>query len=59
MLGVRRAGVTTALHGLEDQALIRTARGSVTLLTDEDLKNTPTVSTGVPEAEFDRLFKTA
>jgi len=38
MLGVRRAGVTTALHELELRKLIGTARGSVFIVDREGLK---------------------
>jgi CRP-like cAMP-binding protein len=59
MLGVRRAGVTTALHELEDRALITTARGSVKVVDRSGLEDHANGLYGVPEAEFERLFKAA
>jgi DNA-binding transcriptional regulator YhcF (GntR family) len=56
MLGVRRAGVTAALHQLESSALISTARGRVTVLDRDGLKDSANGLYGVPEAEFERLF---
>ena len=56
MLGVRRAGVTTALHELETRALISTARGIVTVLDREGLQKAANGLYGVPEAEYARLF---
>src|SRR5262249_39111293 len=56
MLGVRRAGVTTALHQLEAQALISTARGSVIVLDRAGLEESANGLYGVPETEFERLF---
>jgi CRP-like cAMP-binding protein len=56
MLGVRRAGVTTALHQLEKAALISTARGCVTVLDRGGLEGSANGLYGVPEAEFERLF---
>jgi DNA-binding transcriptional regulator YhcF (GntR family) len=38
MLGVRRAGVTTAVQELERQGLIATKRGVITLLDREALE---------------------
>jgi CRP-like cAMP-binding protein len=56
MLGVRRAGVTTALHELEKAALISTARSCVTVLDRHGLEQSANGLYGAPEAEFDRLF---
>ena len=56
MLGVRRAGVTTALHQLESQALIAMGRGSITVIDREGLEENANGLYGVPEAEFKRLF---
>src|SRR5262245_14536094 len=58
MLGVRRAGVTTALHELEKAALISTTRGCVTVLDRHGLEQSANGLYGAPEAEFDRLFST-
>jgi CRP-like cAMP-binding protein len=56
MLGVRRAGVTVALHALEKQGLIRSARGQVTVLDRKGIEATAGPSYGVPEAELRRLL---
>jgi len=56
MLGVRRAGVTTALHQLEKAAVISTARSRVTVLDRRGLEESANGLYGVPEAEFERLF---
>lgn len=55
MLGVRRAGVTTALHQLEIRALLHTARGAVTITDREGLEECAHGLYGQPEAEFERL----
>jgi CRP-like cAMP-binding protein len=56
MLGVRRAGVTTALHILEGQHLIRSTRGLVTVRDRDGLKATAGAAYGAPEAEYLRLM---
>jgi CRP-like cAMP-binding protein len=56
MLGVRRAGVTTALQQLESRGLVATARGSVSILDRDGLEEVTNGLYGVPEAEFERLF---
>jgi CRP-like cAMP-binding protein len=56
MLGVRRAGVTIALHMLESQGLIRATRGVVTIQDREGLEEAADGSYGQPEAEYRRLF---
>lgn len=56
MLGVRRAGVSTALQAFEDRALVRTGRGSVTMLDRDGLEEQANGLYGVPEAELERLF---
>jgi CRP-like cAMP-binding protein len=56
MLGVRRAGVTTALHELETAALISTARSRIAVLDREGLRQAANGLYGVPEAEYARLF---
>jgi CRP-like cAMP-binding protein len=56
MLGVRRAGVTTALHQLEKSALISTSRACVTLRDRCGLEKIANGLYGKPEAEFERLF---
>ena len=57
MLGVRRAGVTTALHQLESRALISMVRGNITIIDREGLEENANGLYGMPEAEFDRLFQ--
>ena len=59
MLGVRRPGVTMALHQLEQKALVRTARGSVTVLDRVGLEGCANGLYGTPEAEYDRLIPAA
>lgn len=56
MLGVRRAGVTTALQHLESKGIVETARGAVTIADREGLEEYANGLYGQPEAEFERLF---
>lgn len=56
MLGVRRAGVTSALHSFEQNGLVQTARGAVTLLDRDGLEEAANGLYGPPEAEFERHF---
>lgn len=56
MLGVRRAGVTTALQQFERKGVVETARGAVTVRDREGLEECANGLYGVPEAEFERLF---
>ena len=56
MLGVRRAGVTTATHVLEGNGLIRTKRGVITVLDRERLEELADNAYGLPEAEYARLM---
>ncbi len=56
MLGVRRPGVTVALHTLEEQGLIRAARGRILVVDRAGLEELANASYGVPEAEYDRLM---
>ncbi len=58
MLGVRRPGVTVAMHFLEGKLLIRTGRGVITIVDREGLEETANGSYGVPEAEYARVFGT-
>ena len=55
MLGVRRAGVTTALHTLEGHKLIRARRGQITVVDRKGLEALSDPSYGVPESEYARL----
>jgi Crp-like helix-turn-helix protein len=56
MLGVRRAGVTEALHSLESQKLIYTGTRKVALRNRKGLERVAGSSYGTPEAEFRRLI---
>jgi CRP-like cAMP-binding protein len=56
MLGVRRAGVTTALHVLEGSHLIRSTRGLVTVRDRDGLERFADDAYGLPEAEYTRLM---
>ncbi len=55
MLGVRRAGVTDALHILEGRHLIKARRGQITVVDRVGLEALSDPSYGVPEAEYARL----
>lgn len=56
MLGVRRPGVTIALHRLEDLGLVRSKRGATEIIDREGLRKYAKGLYGVPEAEYERLF---
>jgi CRP-like cAMP-binding protein len=56
MLGVRRAGVTTTLHILEGNGLIRAKRGVITVLDRDKLEELADNAYGLPEAEYARLM---
>lgn len=56
MLGVRRPGVTEALHGLESQKLIYTGSGKVAVRDRKGLERAAGSLYGMPEAEFRRLI---
>jgi DNA-binding FadR family transcriptional regulator len=56
MLGVRRPGVTEALHMLEGEHIIKAVRGSITILDREKLERVAADSYGVPEAAYARLI---
>jgi CRP-like cAMP-binding protein len=56
MLGVRRAGVTVALHTLEGTGAIRATRGRITVLDRERLHHLAADCYGKPEAEYSRLI---
>lgn len=56
MLGVRRPGVTDALHRLEGEHLIRSRRGVVSIRDRTGLERLAGPAYGVPEAEYRRLF---
>lgn len=56
MLGVRRPGVTTALHVLEGHLLIRGERGRITIRDRAGLEAYASDAYGAPEAEYRRLI---
>jgi CRP-like cAMP-binding protein len=56
MLGVRRAGVTEALHTLRTLKLIATGRGQVTVRNRKGLERVAGEAYGIPEAEYQRLL---
>jgi CRP-like cAMP-binding protein len=56
MLGVRRAGVTVALHTLEGTGAIRATRGRVLVVLRERLEELAGDSYGRPESEYSRII---
>lgn len=56
MLGVRRAGVTTALQVLEGARIVRASRGRIEILDRGRLLDAAGDSYGPPEAEYERLI---
>ena len=58
MLGVRRPGVTVALHVLEGMQVIRAKRGVITVLDREKLEELADEAYGLSEAEYTRLMGT-
>jgi len=56
MLGVRRAGVTEALHVLEGRGMINVSRGGIVVRDRTQLEENAKGSYGVPEAEYARLI---
>jgi CRP-like cAMP-binding protein len=58
MLGVRRAGVTEALHELADRGLIEAHRGQIVILNRKGVERAAADSYGLPEAEYKRLIGT-
>jgi CRP-like cAMP-binding protein len=56
LLGVRRQGVTVALHELEGKGLIRSTRSHVRILDREGLQQAANGFYGIPEAEYDRAL---
>jgi CRP-like cAMP-binding protein len=56
MLGVRRAGVTEALHILTMRGLIEASRGQIIVRNRKALERSAGESYGVPEAEYRRLM---
>jgi len=56
MLGVRRAGVTTALKNLADRGLIHPRRRMIHVADREGLKKASNGAYGPAESEFEKLF---
>jgi CRP-like cAMP-binding protein len=56
MLGVRRSGVTEALHVLEGVSIVKTSRGHIHLLDRGRLKEIAGGCHGLAEAEYGRLI---
>jgi CRP-like cAMP-binding protein len=56
MLGVRRSGVTEALHVLEGDGMIKSLRAHVVVRDREKLKVTADGSYGCSEREYDRVI---
>ena len=56
LLGVRRPGVTVALHELEGKGLIRSTRNMVRILDRGGLQRAARGYYGTPEAEYDHLI---
>jgi CRP-like cAMP-binding protein len=59
MLGVRRPGVTVALHVLEGKGLIKSNRAELIILDREGLIGFAEGAYGVPEREYQRLMTKA
>ncbi|UDL93556.1 MULTISPECIES: Crp/Fnr family transcriptional regulator [Lichenihabitans] len=58
MLGVRRSGVTEAIHVLEGSHVIKATRGNIRVINRPMLEQIAGDSYGVPEAEYERLIGT-
>jgi CRP-like cAMP-binding protein len=56
LMGVRRQGVTVALHELEGKGLIRSMRNRVRIIDRAGLERTANGFYGAPEDEYRRLF---
>ena len=56
MLGVRRPGVTTSMHILEGDHLVKSARGRVRILDRPGLEKLCGSSYGLPEREYRRII---
>ena len=57
MLGVRRAGVTSALHELEGEGLIRSTRGRVAIIHRPGLRSRAGNAYGKSEKSYDELVE--
>jgi CRP-like cAMP-binding protein len=56
MLGVRRAGVTVALHSFEQRGFIAMRRGQLTIVNRAGIEQVAGSFYGMPEAELKRLM---
>lgn len=56
MLGVRRAGVTVALHELEGEKLVRAARGQITVIDRARLEARSCACYGIVRREAERIL---
>lgn len=56
MLGVRRAGVTVAIHSFERRGLVTTRRGQLTLVNRAGIEQIAGSFYGTPETELRRLL---
>jgi CRP-like cAMP-binding protein len=56
MLGVRRAGVTDAIHILEGMGCIKSTRGQLKVIDRDELINIAGSCYGVPEREYQLVF---
>jgi CRP-like cAMP-binding protein len=56
MLGVRRSGVTEALHVLEGVDIVKAGRGTIRVLNRERLEEIAGGCYGLPEAEYNKLI---
>ncbi len=59
MLGVRRAGVTVAIHSFEQRGFITTRRGELTVVSRAGLEQVAGSFYGTPEVELERLLTAA
>jgi CRP-like cAMP-binding protein len=59
MLGVRRAGVTVAVHSFEQRGFISTRRGELTVVNRPGLEKVAGSFYGTPEVELERLLTAA
>src|ERR1700677_3533662 len=56
MLGVRRAGVTVAIHSFEQRGFLTTRRGELTVVNRAGIEQVAGSFYGIPEAELKRLM---
>jgi CRP-like cAMP-binding protein len=55
-LGVRRPGITLAMHLLEGEGVIKSTRSRISVVDRDGLHKHANTSYGVPETAYDRLF---